>query len=1026
MRRTLIIGLGSTGRDICDDILRRILWSSGNNSLDKVPWVDVRVLETEQKDGLPSKDYQKYVDLVPRQQDVERMTNNPKEFSESLDLTRWSDGDLLRKVPSISKGAGGIRMAGRMAFFEPNVFARVRESLRDALNQLNGVDIATVRKALAEPPPGLSLDESTQVLVVGSIGGGTASGCFLDVAYLIRQIASDLACPIDLNGYFTLPPVSSNDNVLKANTFAALLECNHYLTAGVTYHARFPDGNGKDYTNSGLPFDRTSLVQTPAGMPYPDFKTRIGDYLYSLAVSLDFSVISGKAIDSAVFMSGIDKVGSTRRWATVGIRALEFPADRLVEGCSLRLVKSTLDYLLSPSPETAPASLLSKSGLDAGSLKKELGTETLKGEIASKIAEQSEVLPAQISLANTLTQSPEGRSGVLGLPLGHVATRIGGKTVETRRSLATKLSNASNFVDPDASLPTLSANLGKLAEEIRNELARIEKTNQAGSTNAAMLREEKQVLAMGAINTAATSEPKGCFSRFRRKPKSNPIHEAETKKAVLSALTDSLIDEHFHDVARPAIYRDALELISIWQRRIDGDKDHTGMRRQLEIVSDFVANRLISIQGDLQSMQSDYLVTANVDNEYQDQRLRAASGVSTEVAAERSWQRTLISSLGLVPAELTRPKGESMYDVREDDETVRTRARQIENSLTKLAQPIFGDVLRRPVMEMLGNPSAALQWLSDVDVMLKINNGDPSQWPVATKQVSSFLFYDNNALAITSERQKPLFEEQLVAMKARDPRLNEVNSLNPHRVSMIKDLSGFSLNAVEGCGPDGQFRKAFEDMNKQAGQERYSRRDVAWTPISARDMKDYQKCRSLFLIGLAAGFITIKRAGLYEFQYRGVRPEVLTFDSLQWADNASRLYVGRDANQQLLLKIENWLREDGAPKIVATMHAYAHDKLHSSALKDGSVLITTSMFLESVYQFWKHYTDVDSEFRHVDPDIDPAQRYFFHAGDRIKDEKSATQTGLWCLNCAAFLGVNNSEHVLGNPCMSCSDPLLTQ
>ena len=65
MRRTLIIGLGSTGRDICDDILTRILWSSGNNSLDKVPWVDLLVLETEQKDGIPSTQHGKFVSLVP-------------------------------------------------------------------------------------------------------------------------------------------------------------------------------------------------------------------------------------------------------------------------------------------------------------------------------------------------------------------------------------------------------------------------------------------------------------------------------------------------------------------------------------------------------------------------------------------------------------------------------------------------------------------------------------------------------------------------------------------------------------------------------------------------------------------------------------------------------------------------------------------------------------------------------------------------------------------------------------------------
>ena len=1026
MRRTLIIGLGSTGRDICDDILRRILWSSGNNTLDKVPWVDVRVLETEQKDGLPSKEHQKYVDLVPRQQDVERMMNHPGEFSDSLDLTRWSDGDLMRKVPNIARGAGGMRMAGRMAFFEPNVFARVRESLRDALVQLNGVDIAEIRRVMSNPPSSLSLDTSTQVLVVGSVGGGTASGCFIDVAYLVRQIASDLGYPIDLNGYFTLPALATGDNVLKANTFAALLECNHFLTTGVTYRTRFPDSNGKDYTNNGLPFDRTSLAQTPTGMPYSEFKTLIGDYLYSLAVSVDFSVIAGRAIDGAVFMSGVDKVGSTRRWATIGIRALESPADRLVEGCSLRLVKNTLDHLLAPPHEIAPVSRLSTNGLDAGSLKKQLETEALKSEIAARIGEQSEVLPAQIALASTLVQNPDGRSGLLGMPQGHVATRLGGKTAEARRGLAGRLANDRSFVDPDISLPTLSARLGRLAEEIRAELGRIEKTNQAGDTVAGVARKEAEEKAKAVVASPLTPQGKGCLGLWRRPAKSDPVAQSQIQKIALQTLTDSLVDEHLNNVARPAMYRDALEIIGVWQGRIEGDAVRPGIRRQLEAVRDIVTDRLLRVQGDLQSVQSDYLSAADIETEYQAQRLRAASGVTTEAAAEREWQKTLIASLDLVPAELTRPKGESIYDPPTDDEAVRTRARQIGDTLTKAAQPYFGDVLRRPIMDMLGNPDAALQWLGGVDVMLQVNTGDPSQWqPVQAKQVSSFLFYDENALATTNLRQKPLFQKQIGEMTRRDPRLNEVNSLNPHRISMIKDFSGFSLNAVGGCGPGGQFRQAFEDMNTQAGQERYSRRDVSWTPISARDMKNYQQCRHLFLVGLAGGFVTTRRAGLYEFQYRGTRPEVLIFDSLQWADNASRLYTGKDASQQLLLKIEEWLRKDGAAQVVASMHSYAHEKLHAAALQDGNGPLTAVAFLESVYQFWKKYADVDREFRRVDPDIDPAQRYWFQAGQEIMPGRLATQDGLWCRSCAAFLGADNSEYVLQNPCVSCADSLLT-
>jgi hypothetical protein len=44
-QRALIIGLGSTGYDICKQLLERVQWEHGG--LERAPWLEILILETE-------------------------------------------------------------------------------------------------------------------------------------------------------------------------------------------------------------------------------------------------------------------------------------------------------------------------------------------------------------------------------------------------------------------------------------------------------------------------------------------------------------------------------------------------------------------------------------------------------------------------------------------------------------------------------------------------------------------------------------------------------------------------------------------------------------------------------------------------------------------------------------------------------------------------------------------------------------------------------------------------------------------
>ena len=1019
MRRTLIIGLGSTGRDICDDILTRILWSSGNNSLDKVPWVDTLVLETEQKDGIPSTQRGKFVSLVPENGEVRSIMSQPATFEESLDLSRWIDLSLLKGLPGISRGAGGMRMAGRLAFLSPSVYNRVKKSIENALKSLMRTTQNQVNELL-KLEDGVTLESITEVLLVGTLCGGTASGCFLDAAYLIRNIADDLGYTIDLQGYFTLPPLDTGDKVMAANTFAALQEWNHFLTLGTTYRVRYPDANGRDFVTDEMPFDRSYLLQTSPEVDYAALKSRTGDYLYSLSTSLDFSAISGKIIDGAIFMNGLDKQGATRRWATLGISTLEFPAERLSEGCSLKLVQDTLERLLAPAPTAAPETMLDKAGLTASALKKALGIEALKDEIRERIEGSSEALPVHTSQALALARLPDSRPGLCGMANGYVTTKIGGRVNDVRLNLPLLIGN-DGFLNSELSVPTLIGRLDKLREEIRAEMTRIERADAAGNTASA-----KDALE-STFAPPPTAENRGCLGLFKRKPSSKAQAVVPNSTQKLKELTDAVVEEHFNDNARLEIYGAALDLIQLWQGRIDGLSDRMGIRQHLEGTREKVIDELRQVRSNLSSMRASQVAQADIDEEYQHLLLQAARNASTVSEVEREWQKDIIQSLNIIPGELLKFKGDSIYDTVRDKAALVVRANEEASSLTAQAQRRFTDVLKTPIIDRLSDPVAALRGLGNVQEMLSFNRTETSQVKVEEKQNISFLFYDQSAVAAAAPAQKERFERSLLTLGSDHPNLEQVNGVDLHRISLVKDFSGFSINAVTGCEIGGKFRRAFDEMQGQQGLKRYSRSDVSWMPITSAEMKEYLRSCQMFLVGIASGVIESKGGGRNEFHYKITSSVTLRLDAFQWMDNGAMLYDDRVASNQLTMRINSWAKEVGPEGVVTAMRNFSTSDLPVSGLLDGEGKLSGDIFRQAVFRYWRSYRDIEDEFYRMDEAVDPAQMYYRKAGETVTTSRIASKEGYYCLTCENFLGANNSDNILYNHCPfgNCTDKLLT-
>lgn len=151
-------------------------------------------------------------------------------------------------------GAGGMRQQGRLRLF---------------CNIQQVVD--AVRHALASMlwAPRWSM---VRIFVMAGVGGGTGSGTFLDLAYIARQLAFDLAPNngIGVNGYLFLPETNAivhpchTAEYMKVNAYAALQEldwCMGLPEEGARFTQQYSETLRVD--SDRPPFEQVYLLGMP-------------------------------------------------------------------------------------------------------------------------------------------------------------------------------------------------------------------------------------------------------------------------------------------------------------------------------------------------------------------------------------------------------------------------------------------------------------------------------------------------------------------------------------------------------------------------------------------------------------------------------------------------------------------------------------------------------------------------------------------------------------------------------------------
>jgi len=254
---TLFIAVGGTGAEVLWRIRRRILntlWNTHGdqpvqlNSLTEFPFAQFLQIDLDHNtvtetgkatrtDLLSSKIRFKEEEKVVKKLDLSKYTstdNDLKKYSliaEWFPLTRSKINELNINVKD---GAGQIRAISRLYFFDQyaSIRSKIAEKMDYLLSNVTSTDAA--RRLGFE-----TLSKSLKVVVVASTAGGTGSGGFLDLGYLIGMLGQKTTAEnITTNLVLVLPTGYSGIRTL-ANTYGALMELETCMREGLGYIKRW-------------------------------------------------------------------------------------------------------------------------------------------------------------------------------------------------------------------------------------------------------------------------------------------------------------------------------------------------------------------------------------------------------------------------------------------------------------------------------------------------------------------------------------------------------------------------------------------------------------------------------------------------------------------------------------------------------------------------------------------------------------------------------------------------------------------
>jgi len=372
INRTICIGLGGTGNDVLMRVRRLIV--DRYKDLSNLPVVSFIHVDTDkeatQSVSLRTGNIYQGIDLSFQDAEKVNATMTSAQITELVQglehcnpigdqpspyahISEWFPPQLLRNIKAIDQGAKGIRPIGRLSFFHN--YLKIKHAIEVAEQRTRGHEQDLLKRF------GLIVDPELNIIVIGSLCGGTGSGTFLDMAYSLRYAYPEVK---QLVGYLVVSPeLYGNTPNMCANTYAALVELDYYSSPGTTFAACYDQRYDTHVREKRPPFDYTYLVSksTEQGNYVIDKKRKLCNVIAN-KIALDFSselapVVKGMRDNFAQHLIQEDDHlrPNAQNYLTFGLAAIYFPRDRISQITVTRISHKLANFWLqgegqSPDP----------------------------------------------------------------------------------------------------------------------------------------------------------------------------------------------------------------------------------------------------------------------------------------------------------------------------------------------------------------------------------------------------------------------------------------------------------------------------------------------------------------------------------------------------------------------------------------------------------------------------------------------------------------------------------------------------
>lgn len=395
---TLLVGLGGTGKEVLLRLRRMIVERYG--SLGRLPFLRFMHLDTDKNQtaseqyDLRSADDPLYRDIrfTPAERIDLTIPGGTGKYVEHLNnfpnVKRWFPaGGKIAHLGDLHEGAGQVRMASRLGFFDASNHQKITSRLEQCRRELS--DAAILQQA-AQFGFNFNADR-TRVVIVASLAGGTGSGTFIDTGFLVKRYfpEAERVGILLLPAFFTGYPGGER---VRANGYAALMELNHY-TFGHPFTADWTPHEGARM--GPPPFSSTYLIdgRNEAGLTinsgggkeydvyrmvaevlYQDYSigafagmkraTRINLEQFNLNVyTHNFLNDALRQSNSATHQSIVGDLFPCR-FGSFGLATISFPTERVQNACASRLATKVLDHWQKTAVEDPLEHLFTKFLID--------------------------------------------------------------------------------------------------------------------------------------------------------------------------------------------------------------------------------------------------------------------------------------------------------------------------------------------------------------------------------------------------------------------------------------------------------------------------------------------------------------------------------------------------------------------------------------------------------------------------------------------------------------------------------------